>query len=139
MSGSLDAHVLEFPEVGPPRFRVWPVSRAESESQGGQGSGQGAVPREGAVLPEHDGESWAAVPRAGRVFRVVICEACGWQYGSYWPRQDPVTWGDCPSCGSVTVIEGAYRPASGREGAAGASGSSARARAAQPAQQELKL
>ena len=73
------------------------------------------------------------------MFRVVICPACGWQYGSYWPRRDPVTWGDCPSCGGVTVIESKYRPPFGRAVAAGAAVSAKGARVVAAAQQELGL
>lgn len=107
MSESGEAHVLEFCKGCPPAWRVYPERRAESENEGGPGSGSEAVSGPGAVLAESGATD---VPMAGRVFRVVICEACGWQYGSNWPRRDPVTWGDCPSCGGVTVIESGYRP-----------------------------
>jgi len=66
VSGALDAHVLEFPEHGPPRFRIWPVSRAESEDQGGSRSGSEEVQRPGAVPGEQGSRSSSAVPRSGR-------------------------------------------------------------------------
>ena len=78
-------------------------------------------------------------PESGRVFRVVICPSCGWQYGCKWPRKDPFTWGDCPSCGGVTVIESKYRPPFGRAVASGAPFSSKVRVALGPAQQELGL
>jgi hypothetical protein len=132
VSERLDAHVLRFPPGCPPVWKVYPKNLAESEAGSGTGSGPGAGPRSGAVLAEPGEPARADIPKSGRVFRVVVCPSCGWQYGSYWPRQDPVTWGDCPSCGSVTVIESAYRPAFGCVGS--------KVREARgPAQQELGL
>jgi hypothetical protein len=127
-----------------PAWVVFPVRRAESEVAGRPGVGSSAVPGSGAVLAE-PGVRSADVPKSGRVLRVVICETCGWQYGSYWPRSDPVTWGDCPRCGGVTVIESGYRAAFGtgvdaeRGVDTSAGGRGAWREALGPAQQELGL
>jgi len=45
------------------------------------------------------------VVRDGRVFRVIVCESCHWQYGCWWPRAEVYPyWGDCPQCGCVTKV-----------------------------------
>jgi len=63
----------------------------------------------------------------GRVFRVVICRSCGWQYGAWWLPDTAVGyWGDCPTCGASTSVETAFLPES-------------RAVSGSPAQQELAL
>ena len=66
--------------------------------------------RAGAVLAESGQGSHQDVPKSGRVFRVIVCEACGWQYGSWWPRAEVYGyWGDCPHCGRQTTVAAAYR------------------------------
>jgi hypothetical protein len=55
--------------------------------------------------------AWQDAPASGRVFRVVICEACGWQYGAHWPRAEVYGyWGDCPHCGKVTTVGSSFLP-----------------------------
>lgn len=47
---------------------------------------------------------------SSRIFRVVVCEACHWQYGAYWPLQPKYSfWGDCPRCGHATRIATCYQ------------------------------
>jgi hypothetical protein len=65
VSERLDAHVLEFPESGPPMWKVFPVHRSESEARGGQGGDAGDVRRQGPVLAE-PGEAFEAVPARNR-------------------------------------------------------------------------
>lgn len=110
----LDAYVMQFPKDGPPVFVRFPVHLAESEAARGQGASVGGVSgsagREVDVGPEAGaGGRSADVPHSGRVFRVVWCPKCDWQYGAWWPRAEVYGyWGDCPHCGSVTQVRTSY-------------------------------
>jgi len=47
--------------------------------------------------------------QAGRVFRVVVCHTCRWQYGAWWLEEEVGEyWGDCPCCGGKTALELAH-------------------------------
>jgi len=84
------------------------LHREESGGQGEAGRGPGAVPGPGAVLAER-GE--AARLDYTRVLGVVFCSSCGFQYGSYWKREDlGEYWGDCPHCGARTELRDGYQP-----------------------------
>lgn len=87
-----------------------------------------AAREEGRHLPGvRLGCEFEVVGADARVFRVVICPACRWQYGSWWLTSTPVEyWGDCPRCGGKTTLESHFLPE--HRGVAGV-----------PAQQELKL
>jgi uncharacterized protein (DUF983 family) len=62
----------------------------------------------GEVLAERH-QAGQDVGASGRVFRVIICEACGWQYGAHWPRAEVYGyWGDCPHCGKVTTVGSSF-------------------------------
>ena len=66
-------------------------------------------PGTGAVLAEPDGEGTADVPHSGRVFRVVFCPKCFWQYGAWWSGAEVYGyWGDCPHCGTITAVRSSY-------------------------------
>lgn len=133
MSERLDAYHLQFPKGQPATFVRYPVDRAESEVSSGTGSGQEAIPGPRPVLAEQRKVCDADVPHSGRVFRVIFCSECSWEYGAWWPRAGVYGyWGDCPSCGRVTRVGSAYRVRT-----SGASGSASGARATRPAQQEL--
>jgi len=83
--------------------------------------------RAGEVLAESGQGSHQDVPKSGRVFRVIICEACGWQYGAWWLNiTAPGYWGNCPKCGCRTTVGTSFLP-------------ERRSAAAVPAQQELAL
>lgn len=87
----------------------------------------------GEVLAEPERCASQDVPKSGRVFRVIVCEACHWQYGAWWLRAKIYSyWGDCPHCGKVTTVATSYR-----WNTATASVSSEGARAAAGSQQEL--
>jgi len=117
----------------------WRAVRAESDrsTRGavnvvlGSGAGEVHVVREG-----QEGElKQADVPQSGRVFRVVVCEFCHWQYGAWWVRVEVYGyWGDCPHCGRPTAVATAYRFS-----VPGSSVSSTKSRAASGYQQELAL
>jgi hypothetical protein len=92
-SERLPVHVLEFRPGAAPAWRVWPVHLSESEARERQRVDAGAVPASGsgagagesgsvssAFVREHRALSVSSdVAASCRVFRVVICEACGWQ------------------------------------------------------------
>jgi hypothetical protein len=66
-------------------------------------------------------------PQSVRVFRVVICPACRWQYGAWWLGCTVWEyWGDCPRCGGKTEVGTSFLP-------------ELRGAASVPAQQELGL
>jgi hypothetical protein len=63
----------------------------------------------------------------GRVFRVVICPECNWQYGAWWLMSTAFEyWGNCPRCGCKTTVGTSFLP-------------ERRVVPAVPAQQELGL
>jgi hypothetical protein len=83
-------------------------NREESGRQGEAGRGPEAVPGPGEVLAEYECEARRA---ARRILGVVFCSGCGWQYGSYWKREDlGEYWGDCPRCGARTELRDGYQP-----------------------------
>lgn len=131
MSERLGAHVLQFPKGQGPTWRRFPAVLAEGEAGGGEGSGTGEVSGSSSVLAEPGEAARADVPQSERVFRVVYCVGCGWQYGAWWPRGYASYWGDCPECGQRTELRDRYQP----ERPAPATWREARG----PAQQELEL
>jgi hypothetical protein len=102
VSERLDAYVLQFPKGRAPEFVTFPVHRAESEVEGGPGSGSEAVRRPGAVLSGPGVGPEADVPRSGRVLRVRYCSACGTWYGAYYPQatvaEDDAKLHTCQHC-----------------------------------------
>jgi len=75
------------------------------------------------------------VPQSKRVFRVIFCPKCFWQYGAWWPRAEVYGyWGDCPHCGTITAVRSSYVLAP-----SAASLSASGGRSAREAQTELVL
>lgn len=110
----LDAYVMQFPKDGPPVFVRFPVHLAESEAARKPRVDDADVPTtQGGAAPDGRdacaGGRAADVPHAGRVFRVILCPECAWQYGAWWPRAEVYGyWGDCPHCGRVTQVRSSY-------------------------------